>query len=282
MARPLRVEFKDAVYYVTSKGNAGNPITRDDSDKELFLETVNIVIDKYKWKYHAYSILENQYCLVIETPKPNLSVGMRQLNGIYTQKFNRKYDLAGHVFQGRFKAVLIEKEKYLLDVCRHVVLLPSITKATRNYATYKWSSYRATAGLTEDTGFLDTGWILSQFAKRTKNAQQKYIQYVKEGKKADSPMDDVRGQILLGSDSFIQKLKPQLIKGRSKKELPKWQRNLSRPPIEEVFKNIEGKTLKQRNARIKQANEIFGYTLKQIGEHLGLHYTSVSRIINSQ
>lgn len=281
MARPLRVEYKDAVYYVTSKGNAGNSITQDDEDRELFLETVSFVVKRYKWKCHAYSILDNKYCLVVETPKPNLSVGMRQLNGIYTQKYNRKHNLAGHVFQGRFKAVIIEKEKYLLDICRLVVLQPATSGTTKNYATYKWSSYKATAGLAEGPAFLETGWILSQFAKRPKNAHKKYIGYVKEGKKAESPLNNVRGQIFLGSNKFIQKLKPQLNKGKSKKDMPKWQRNLNRPPIEEVFKNVENKSVKQRNIRIKQANEKYGYTLKQIGDYLGLHYTSVSRIINS-
>ena len=281
MARPLRVEHKDAVYYVTSKGNAGNPICRDDEDRELFLETVGFVVNRYKWKCHAYAILESKYSLVIETPKPNLSVGMRQLNGIYTQKFNRKHGLAGHVFQGRFKAVILERENFLLDICRLVVLQPAISGATKNYATYKWSSYKPTAGLSHAPKFLDTDWILSQFAKRPKNAQKKYVEYVKQGKKSENPLDDVRGQIFLGSDDFMQKLMPQLSRGKSKRQLPKWQRNLDRPPIEEVFKNIENKSVKQRNLRIKRANEKYGFTLKQIGDHLGLHYTSVSRIINS-
>lgn len=281
MARPLRVEYKGAVYYVTSKGNAGNAITQDEEDRELFLETVAFVVDRYKWKCHAYSILESKYCLVVETPKPNLSVGMRQLNGIYTQKYNRKHNLAGHVFQGRFKAVIVEKEKYLLDICRLVVLLPAISGTTKNYATYKWSSYKATAGLAKGLSFLESDWILSQFAKRTATAQKKYIDYVKAGKRSKSPLSDVRGQIFLGSDDFVQKLMPQLKKGKSKKDIPKWQKNLDRPPIEEVFKNIGNKSVKQRNARIKQANQKYGYTLKQIGDHLGLHYTSVSRIINS-
>jgi putative transposase len=281
MARPLRIEFKDAVYYISSKGNAGNSITQDDADRKLFLETVHFVVDRYKWKCHAYSILKSQYCLVIETPKPNLSIGMRQLNGIYTQKYNRKHDLAGHVFQGRFKAVLVERENYLLDICRHVVLLPSISGTTKNYATYKWSSYKATAGLAGAPEFLETEWILSQFAKTRKIAQKKYIEYVKNGKKAQSPLNNVRGQILLGSDSFIQKLKPQITKGKYESDIPKWQKNLNRPAIEDVFKGIKNKTLKQRNIRIKQANAKHGYTLKQIGDYLGLHYTSISRIINS-
>ncbi|MCH6575939.1 MAG: hypothetical protein IH795_12205 [Bacteroidetes bacterium] len=146
MARPIRVEFKNAVYFISSKGNAGNSIADDDADRELFLETLKYVTGRYRWNCHAYSIGETEYNLVIETPKPNLSVGMRQLNGMYTQKYNRKHGVKGHIFQGRFKAVIVEKDTYLLDICRYVVLLPTRTGITKNINNYKWSSYRATAG----------------------------------------------------------------------------------------------------------------------------------------
>lgn len=281
MARPLRIEFKNAVYYITSKGNAENSIAIDDDDRVLFIDTLKFVIDRYKWKCHAYSLLDSLYALVVETPKPNLSRGMRQLNGIYTQKYNRKHGISGHVFQGRFKAIIVDKENYLLDICRHVVLLPYKSGISKSLNNYKWSSYRSTAGLIEAPDFLSPDWIYSQFAKRTENAQKKYKDYINEGKKAESPLNKVRGQILLGSNKFIQKLKPRLTEASSKSDIPNWQKHLNRPKINEIFKGIKNKTLKQRNRKIKEAHIKHGYTLKQIGEKLKLHYTSISRIINS-
>ncbi len=281
MARPIRVEFKNAVYFISSKGNAGNSIADDDADRELFLETLKYVTGRYGWKCHAYCIGDTEYNLVIETPKPNLSIGMRQLNGMYTQKYNRKHGVKGHIFQGRFKAVIVEKDTYLLDICRYVVLLPTRDGITKNINNYKWSSYRATAGRSVLPEFLNIDWILSQFAKRTKNAQAKYRDFIKEGKKSESPLKKVRGQILLGSEKFIERLTPLITKGRKKEDIPKWQRNLKRPKIDEIFKDIKNKTVKQRNKKIKEAQSKHGYTLKEIGQRLGLHYTSVSRIINN-
>ena len=281
MARPVRIEFKNAVYFISSKSNGRKHIARDDVDREVFMQTLEYVIKRYRWKCHAYCIGETEYNIAIETPKANLSVGMRQLNGIYTQKFNRKNRKSGNVFQGRFKAVVIEKDEYLLDICRHVVTLAQRDGSAKNINTYKWSSYRATAGTTDVPDFLDVDWIHSQFAKRTKNAQEKYRDYIKGAKKAGNPLDKVKGQILLGNDKFIEQMTLMLIKGRNKEDVPKWQRHIKRPPLDEVFKGIEGKSVKQRNRKVKEAHSKHGYTLKDIGQYLGLHYTSISRIINN-
>lgn len=281
MARPTRIEYKNAVYYISSKGNSGNPIVDDDTDRDLFTQTLEYVIKRYGWKCHAYSIGSSEYNLAVETPKPNLSIGMRQLNGMYTQKYNRRHNVRGHILHGRFKAVVLEKEAYLLDICRHIVLLPSRAGVTKNIKNYKWSSYRATAGHSAVPGFLNVDWILSQFAKRTKNAQVKYRDFVKQGRKAPNPLDNVKGQILLGSEKFIERVAPALAKGKNKEDIPKWQRHLKRPGLDEIFKSIKNKSQKQRNNKIKQAQYKYGYTLKEIGESLGLHYTSISRIINS-
>ena len=124
MARPMRIEFPGAVYHVTSRGNARAPIFIDDSDREDFLSILGSVVRRYNWLCHAYCLMGNHYHLIIETIEGNISRGMRQLNGVYTQKFNWKHARTGHIFQGRFKAILIEKESYLLEVSRYVVLNP--------------------------------------------------------------------------------------------------------------------------------------------------------------
>ena len=107
MARPLRIEYPGAVYHVTSRGNARRKIYLDDDDREMFLATLAWVGERFGWICHAYCLMGNHFHLLIETPNPNLSLGMRQLNGVYTQRFNRRHKKAGHLFQGRFKAIFI-------------------------------------------------------------------------------------------------------------------------------------------------------------------------------
>lgn len=124
MARPLRLEFPGAVYHVTSRGNSKQDIFLDAKDRKLFLEVLSSVVARFKWLCHAYCLLGNHYHLIVETLEGNLSRGMRQLNGVYTQVFNRRHKKVGHLFQGRYKAILVEKETHLLALCRNVVLNP--------------------------------------------------------------------------------------------------------------------------------------------------------------
>ena len=124
MARPLRIEFPGAVYHVTSRGNERKAIFRDDQDRKRFLEALADVTLRYNWLCHAYCLIGNHYPLLIDTTDGNLSIGMRQLNGVYTQRFNKRHGRVGHLFQGRFKAVLVQKDSHLLEACRYVVLNP--------------------------------------------------------------------------------------------------------------------------------------------------------------
>src|SRR5882724_1159736 len=147
MARPLRIEYDGALYHVTSRGNDRKAIFKDDRDRELFLNTLAQVTERFHWICHAYCLMNNHYHLVIETPDGNLSKGMRQLNGVYTQSFNRRHRRVGHLFQGRFKAILVERESHLLELCRYIVFNPARIKSSAKASTWAWSSYRATGGL---------------------------------------------------------------------------------------------------------------------------------------
>ncbi len=119
MARPLRIEFSGALYHVTSRGDGQEAIYLDDGDRVLFMEVLGEACEQYNWVVHSWCQMTNHYHLLIETPEGNLSKGMRHLNGVYTQRFNRKHQRVGHVFQGRFKAILVEKEAYLLELARY-------------------------------------------------------------------------------------------------------------------------------------------------------------------
>ena len=161
MARPLRIEYEGALYHVTSRGNAGQDIFLGDTNRARFLDVLAQVVERFQWVCHAYCLMTSHYHLLVETPDANLSRGMQYLNSVYTQAFNRHHGRAGHVLQGRFKSILVEKEGHLLELARYVVLNPVRAKMVRSARDWPWSSYRATAGMAEVPRFLTVSWILS-------------------------------------------------------------------------------------------------------------------------
>ena len=160
MARPIRLEFAGALYHVTSRGDRREAIYEDDADRERFLAVLADVVRDFNWVCHAYCLMSNHYHLLIETPDANLSKGMRQLNGVYTQASNRRHGREGHLFQGRFKAILVDADSYLLEVARYVVLNPVRARMVRDPAKWPWSSYRAMIGAVEAPDWLATDGLL--------------------------------------------------------------------------------------------------------------------------
>lgn len=280
MARPLRIEYPGAVYHVTSRGNAREKIFRDDQDREIFLETLASVVKRYNWLCHAYCLMDNHYHVMIETQDANLSKGMRQLNGVYTQRYNRRHGKPGHVFQGRFKAILVQKDSYLLELNRYVVLNPVRAKIIEAPEDWKWSSYPATAGLKKVPDYLITDWLLQQFGRDRKTAQGQYKEFVREGIRKVSPWKELQGQILLGDEKFIEDFKDLLAGKEQIKEIPRSQRHIGRPTLSELFKEKQNKA--DRNKHIYAAHARFGYTLKEIADYLRIHYTTVSKAIQEE
>jgi len=220
--------------------------------------------------------MNNHYHLLIETPEGNLSRGMRQLNGLYTQRFNQRHQSVGHLLQGRYKAILVDKDNYLLELCRYVVLNPVRAKIVKDPTDWKWSTYRATIGDDQGIPGLTTDWILSQFGKEQKAAFSRYQAFVLSGIKAESPLKAIKGQLFLGQENFIENIK-HLMRGKEKlKEIPREQRYIARPPLNEIFKC---KDKKSKDQVIYEAHLQYGYTLKDIAEYIGVHYTTVSRAI---
>jgi putative transposase len=277
MARPLRIEYPNAVYHVTSRGNARNKIFFGDQDRENFLFILEAVVKRYNWLCHAYCLMDNHYHLMIETPDANLSRGMRQLNGVYTQKYNWWHSKTGHIFQGRYKSILVDKENYLLELCRYVVLNPVRANMVEKPEEWKWSSYGATAGLKTVPNYLTGDWILGLFSNNKAEAQKRYRKFVREGIHTGSPWDDLQGQILLGEEGFIEKYKDLLSDKEQIKEIPRPQRYVSRPRLAKLLSK-EDKTAR-RNRGIHSAHVKYGYTLKEIADHLEIHYTTVSKAI---
>jgi REP element-mobilizing transposase RayT len=279
MARPLRIQYAEAVYHVTSRGNARRPIFKDDKDRGMLLNILEEVNDRYHWLCHAYCLMSNHYHLVIETPDGNLSKGMRHLNGVYTMRFNRHHGSVGHVFQGRYKAILVQKESHLLEVCRYVVLNPVRAKVVEIPERWRWSSYRATAGIEKAHLCLSTDWVLGQFGSKKRIAEKRYRGFVTDGIGGHGIWENVKGQSILGERDFVDRL-IDFVRGYEEViEIPKSQRYVTRPSLGEIFKDAEGGK-QRRDAGIAEAVARWGYSEREVANHLGLHYSTVSRLIN--
>lgn len=279
MARPLRLEYPGAVYHVTSRGNQGNVIFRNDAQREEFLKVIADTGRRYNWICHAYCLMDNHYHLILETPDGNLSKAMRQVNAVYTQYFNRDQRTGGHLFQGRYKAILIEKDSHLLEAIRYVVLNPVRAGIVSSADIFCWSSYRATCGFHEPHPCLEGCCVHKLFDDDQHIAALKFSSFVADGVDADNPFLKARGQAVLGTDSFWQKLKPVLAGKSDSTEIPRSQRMLARPQLSDLFA-AAGK--EARNGSIHEAVERWGYSQKEIADFLGLHYSSISRILKEK
>jgi len=275
MARPLRLEFEGALYHITSCGNARESIFLDNGDRARFLEILGDVVDRFGWICHAYCLMTNHYHLLIETPDADLSRGMHLLNGVYTQWFNHRYDRVGHLFQGRFKAILVEKDTHLLELVRYVVLNPIRAKMLRSVRDWPWSSYRATAGQVESPKFLTIGWVLSQFDPDPERAVRAYRRFVQQGRGVHV-WDELRAGSLLGTDGFVDQLRPLLKEKPVDPEYRKRERFAARPSLEVLFGDVTEKAT--RDERIYQAVRVHHYTLREVGDHVGLLYSTISVI----
>ena len=281
MARPLRIQYPGAVYHITSRGNEKKAVYKDDQDRDAFLRTLQQVNKRYHWICHAYCLMDNHYHLVIETPDGNLSFGMRQLNGVYTQLFNARRQRSGHLLQGRYKAILIQKDTHLLEVCRYVVLNPVRAGLKKRPEDWKWSSYLATAGREPAHPSLTTDWALSQFGKPRGKAEEEYREFVRKGIGGGSIWEEVKGQAILGGEKFVEKLSEHLRKHKDIPEIPKSQRYANRPGLKQLFPEKAFPTKEKRNKKIVEAVERYGYTQREVADHLGLYFTSVSRIMKA-
>ena len=281
MSRPLRIEYPGALYHITSRGNAGNKIFEDDNDRKDFFKIIGFVITRFHWVCHAYCFMDNHYHLIIETPEGNLSKGMRQLNGIYTQKYNWRHKKTGHLLQGRYKAILIERDSYLLELCRYVVLNPVRAHMREKPEDWKWSSYLSTMGITGVPEYLTVDWILGQFGNSRKRAQKLYRIFVMEGITKEAPWKNLKGQIFLGEKEFIEKSKPLITRRDGITEIPRFQRYADRPTLSQLLNDAIQQGRNQRNRAISDAHITYGYTLKEIANYLKMHYTTISKVIKN-
>ena len=281
MARPLRIEYPGALYHLTARGNRQEAIYTDDKDRDNFLEILSKTVHRYNLICHAYCLMGNHYHLLVETPEANLSSSMRQLNGLYTQYLNRRHHKTGHVFQGRFKSILVEKDAHLLSLCRYIVLNPVRAKMVEHPEKWKWSSYRPTATGQHVPDFLSVNWILSQFANKQAKARLLYMKFVEAGFEIQcSPWSNLISQTLLGSESFVETMQGYLKSNSKNTEIPKLQRYAGRPSLTKLLPKAIQTDKAKRNKAMAAAHIDYGYTLKEIADQLEIHYTTVSKAIS--
>jgi REP element-mobilizing transposase RayT len=275
MSRPVRIEFPNALYHVTARGDRREDIFEDDVDRQAFLEIFGQVVKQFNWLCYAWCLMDNHYHLLIQTPYANLSKGMRQLNGVYTQSSNRRHARVGHLFQGRFKAILVDSDAYLLELARYVVLNPVRAGMVRKPDKWAWSSYRASMGLAPAQPFLAVDGLLAQFAKRRTVAQARYAQFVADGIKAPSPWQQLKGQVFLGDERFVKKMQARMGKQqRADVQIPISHRRAPAPSLAQIEQRSP-----DRNTAIVKAHATGAYSYQQIAEHFGLHFTTVGKVV---
>ncbi|MEJ1959996.1 MAG: transposase [Nitrosomonadales bacterium] len=274
MSRPIRIEFQNALYHVTARGDRREDIFEDNEDRLMFLANLEQVITQFNWICHAWCLMDNHYHLLIQTPDSNLSKGMRQLNGVYTQASNRRNRRVGHLFQGRFKAILVDSDAYLLELARYVVLNPVRAGMVKNPDDWPWSSYRASVGLEPAASWLAVDGLLSQFATRRSLARKRYAQFVAEGIKAASPWSNLKGQVFLGDEHFVTRMQTHILSGRDDVQIPFAQRRPPPPPLAEIERHSQ-----DRNTAIVAAYATGGYSYQELADYFGIHFTTAGRIV---
>jgi REP element-mobilizing transposase RayT len=204
MTRPLRVEFDGALYHVTARGERRDAIFRTDSDRLAWLSMLGETCARFNFQVHAYCQMTNHYHIVVETVEAGLARGMRYLNGNYSQYFNRQHELVGHVFQGRYTAILCQRETYLMELSRYVVLNPVRARMVALPAEWPWSSYRAIIGVNDAPSWLQHDRMLAQFGSHRTSARRAYEEFVLKGIGEPSPLRAVKNQLLLGDEEFCE------------------------------------------------------------------------------
>ena len=281
MSRPLRIEFPGAVYHVTARGDRREPIFDDDGDRERFLLILGQALDRFDAQCLAYCLMGNHYHLVLFTREGNLSRLMRQLNGVYTQAYNRRHAKVGHLFQGRFKAILVDRDAYLLTLCRYVERNPVAANIVAQPHEWPWSSCRAHLLLDATPAWLDRdgllAYVLGQELRTTadrKAAARQYAELV--GQPMDEPLwsAGLRQQIYLGDDDFVQRMQAQA-------EAPQLQATSVPREQRATWKSLadwlaEGPT---REEALCRAYRLGGMTMTKIAVEAGLSVTHVSRLI---
>ena len=297
MARPWRIEFEGALYHVLSRGNGQQDIFYDDHDRHLFLKTIGEMSERFEMDVFAYALMGNHYHLLLRTNHANLSKSMQWLGLAYTRRFNLLHSRSGHLFQGRFKSIIVQNDAYLLGLSCYIHRNPLRAGIVKRLADYSWSSYTSYAYGRKFPEWLKTDLVLSQFkgADKNKAYREKVQNYAKEEKKL---WEDLHHGLIIGSKKYVDKIRSAYLPEKLHKEIPQ-QRDLSKSidPIARLneaarlldcdlnrFKRMPRISKADRDNRDLLVLSIWKtgvLTNVEIGNVFGMTYSSVSRIVKS-
>jgi putative transposase len=271
MARPLRIEFPGALYHVTSRGNERRPIFRDDLDSSMFLTFLGQAVQRFGWSLTAWVLMTNHYHLVVQTPEANLSRGMHWLNSTYAGWFNHRHKRSGHLFQGRFHSFLIERETYLRELLRYVVLNPVRAKMVARPEDYRWSSYRSTAGLEATNIWLDVPAALGLFDDDPTLAQCQYQEFVlAKIESSECLWDNVVNGLYLGTECWTTRMR-KIVESRPRStDHPLSQRAVGRPKMATIVAAVARAAARRATDVIAMRGGPLRRLIAWIGWHEGL------------
>jgi putative transposase len=282
MSRPLRIEFPGALYHVTSRGDRREDIFVDDNDRARLLAVVAQGLARFEGQMLAYCLMGNHYHFVMLTRQGNLSALMRHINGVYTQAFNRRHGKVGHLFQGRFKAILVDRDTYLLELCRYVELNPVRAGMVAAPGEWPWSSYRAHIGQVPSPTWLDSaglyGFLLGhdaiQDADRAE-AQRAYTELVAAGQGLELWAGALNRQIYLGDDAFVERmLDAAAPQAKLSRHIPKAQRSSPQKTLSQWLAQCPN-----RDEALRLAYTESGLTMTALAAEIGLTAARVSQLI---
>ncbi len=269
MTRPLRIEYPGACYHVYSRGNERKDIFRTPMDYELFLGILKDTSLVYDFLIHAYCLMPNHFHMLIETPNANLCDSMKRFLGLYTVRFNRSHNRTGHLFQGRYKALLVDKDDYFLQLSRYIHLNPVKAKLVKNPEDYRWSSMRYF--LKDKT----PDFLFKEFTLKSFGSPREYRTFVLEG--MDKPLDPFKeaiGGLIAGSETFLEKLRPKIL-GKANKDYP-GRKKLSSLSIDRIARHLKDK---DRNFSIYALRRFSRMTQGQIGKRFKISHSAVSHVV---
>lgn len=289
MARPLRVEYPGAFYHVINRGNAGENLFKGIRDREKFLEYLETAIERFSLKIYTYCLMTNHFHVLLETQLPNLSQAIQWVNVSYAGYFNRKYQRNGHLFQGRFKSILVDADEYLKQLSRYIHLNPVRANLVEHPDEYKWSSYSTITGKTKEPAWLESAWLLSQFGTKRKQAITNYKKFVEEANTKDlkNPAKDLSGGFILGSPDFVIWIKETFLSTRSdENEIPQLRELKPRINIDQIVEavcrefNCEIETILQKGRKRNVARDVAIYLVRVLsgekGKNIGEYFGNIS------
>jgi putative transposase len=283
MARPLRIEYPDAFYHVTARGNERKDIFKDDKDRERFLGYLETAVARYKAVIHVYCLMGNHYHLLLSAPSGNLSQILRHINGAYANFFNKRHQRAGHLFQGRYRAILIEADEYAGEFSRYIHLNPVRAGIVQRPENYPWSSFTAYTGDKKPPAWLTTEWLLGYFGKGKETHQRAYKAFVEAtlGLAEDDPLEKAVGSAVLGSADFLQQIRDRYLGHASRdRNLPAL-KLLTRHSLEDIITAVEKEfrdnAALRKRASLYLAHRYSGLPLKEIAEPFAVGESAVSQ-----